>query len=170
MEALAFIANATAMSLKSGHTLYLCGNGGSAAICGHIHAELVWRMKKKTLTNSRCIDLTANTAVMLAIANDSDPVKVFSQQLRGAHINDILWAFTTSGNSPNILEAMNEMNRQAGTTFVFTGDSKSSHAFNSPCKQEIVLVPSASTQVIQDVHGAIAHILCEAIEEELSQC
>lgn len=168
VETLARVADATAERLSAGGTLYLCGNGGSAALCGHIHAELRWRVRMAG-GSIDCVDLTSNPATLTAIANDDDYAHVFSRQLllNGASRDNCLWCFTTSGHSSNILEAMRTAHLDCYHVTVFTNASTTSSAYLTANKDEIVSIPSTNAQIVQDLHEAVAHVLCLHLEQVL---
>jgi D-sedoheptulose 7-phosphate isomerase len=151
-------------SYRSGRKLLICGNGGSAADAQHIAGELVGRfLKERTPLN--CIALTVDTSVLTAIGNDYGFEEVFARQVRahGAE-GDILLAISTSGNSPNILRAVEEAHRLKMKAVALSGrDGGALSRVADLC----VTVPSAACPRIQEAHGTIGHILCALVEKTL---
>jgi D-sedoheptulose 7-phosphate isomerase len=155
-----FIANA----FNNGKKLILFGNGGSSTDASHIASEFVNRFKIER-PGLPAISLTTDMAVITSIANDYDFSEVFSKQLKSlAEEGDIVIALSTSGNSPNILKAMDVAKRKKLTTIALTGAkgdkfaSKATHAF---------IVPSDDTPRIQETHITLGHVLCQMVEEIL---
>lgn len=163
-EAVEAAADLVQRCFASGNKLLLCGNGGSAADCQHIAAEFVVRYvrRRKSLP---AIALTTDTSILTAHPNDFSFDTVFSRQIESlGQAGDCLIAFSTSGNSPNILEAAKEA-RQAGLNVIgLTGQSGGQLAALVDCA---ICVPSSVTARIQEAHILIAHWWCETIEERL---
>lgn len=153
-------------SLQSGGKILLCGNGGSAADAQHLAAELVVRLNKERAAIP-AVALTVDTSILTAIGNDYQYELVFVRQLEAlGRPGDILFAISTSGNSVNVVKAV-EYARAAGLISIgLTGGTgglliqKADHA---------IVVPSKSVQRIQEAHITIGHILCELVEEALSR-
>lgn len=151
-------------SLVSGGTLFLCGNGGSAADSQHISAELVGRfsINRKAL---RSIALTTDSSVLTCVANDFSYEKIFSRQIEAlASKGDILLVISTSGNSLNIINALKTARSLGVCTigFLGRGGGKAKELVN-----HALVVPSDSTARIQEVHSLMAHVLCDMIEKNL---
>ena len=151
-------------SLKLGGKIWLAGNGGSAADAQHLAAELSGRfyLDRNSLPAEA---LHVNGSFMTAVANDYGFDKVYARMLQGcAHKGDVLFAISTSGNSANILEAV-EMAKSLGMHVIaLTGESGGK--LRERC--DILLnVPSHDTPRIQECHIMIGHIICEQIEKEL---
>lgn len=148
-------------ALRAGGTVYWVGNGGSAADAQHLAAELVGRFHYDR-PPLRSHALTVNTSALTAIVNDYPPEIVFARQVQAAcGPNDVLVAISTSGNSPNIVAAV-EAARALGTkTIGFTGwgGGKLAEAVDLTLK-----APSMSTPRIQEVHILLGHTLCEIVE------
>ena len=149
---------------KTGGKVLIIGNGGSAADAQHIAAELVghFKLERKGLP---AIALTTNSSILTALANDSAYNTVFSRQLEAlASSKDVLIAISTSGNSPNILQAVETARSKHITVIGLTGGNggKLKHLANL-----LIIVPSSSTPRIQEAHITIGHILCHLVEEEL---
>lgn len=146
-----------------GKTLF-CGNGGSAADAQHLAAELSGRFyfDRKPLDAEA---LHVNTSYLTAVANDYSYEDIYARlvEARGKK-EDILFAFSTSGNSPNVIKALKTAKEKGMITVGFTG--------SKPCKMDpqcdyIFKMPSADTPRIQELHILIGHIICQGIEEAL---
>ena len=151
-------------SYKNGGKLFIAGNGGSAADSQHITAELVSRFYKerKALPAE---SLNVNTSNLTAIANDYDFSEVFSRQLEAnAKKGDIFLGISTSGNSKNIIKALNKSKDMNIATLGFTG--KDGGEMAGLCGN-IIMVPSSNTPRIQEYHITIGHIICELVESSL---
>lgn len=160
------IVDILAASFKNGNKLLLCGNGGSAADCQHIAAELVIRLshdiKRPALP---AIALTTDTSNLTAGGNDIGFENVFARSVEGlGSKGDVLLAISTSGNSPNVLNAVTEAKNKGMKTIAFLGGSGGK--LLSQVDQSVI-IPSANTQRIQEGHITAAHIICELVEREL---
>lgn len=149
---------------KKDKKVILFGNGGSAADAQHIAAELVNRLyfNRKSLPAEA---LTVNTSVLTAIGNDYSFDKIFSKQIEGiGKKGDIAIGISPSGNSKNVIEAINLAKERKLFTIGFTGK-------NGGKIKEIVdiclQVPSGDTPRIQEIHIMLGHIICEIIEKDL---
>ena len=142
----------------------MCGNGGSAADAQHLAAELSNRFFKnrKSLFAEA---LHVNTSYLTAAANDFSYEEIYSRLLEGkADEKDMLWAFSTSGKSPNVLRAL-EMGKKIGLKNVgFTGTENVD--FVSLC-DICISIPDANTPRVQEMHMLIGHIICELVEDSL---
>ena len=140
----------------------LCGNGGSAADAQHIAAELTGRYKTERGALAG-IALTTDTSALTAIGNDYGYEFVFSRQLEAlGREGDLLIAISTSGNSGNVLKAL-ELARKIGIkTIGLSG--RTGGAMNELCELNLV-VPSNDTPRIQEMHIMIGHIICQAIDD-----
>ncbi len=146
--------------------IYICGNGGSAADAQHIAGELTGRY----LRNRRalhCIALTTNTSNLTAIANDFGYEQVFARQV-DAHVRkgDVLWAISTSGNSPSILLAAKAARERGAKVLGFTGDKgKALSDLSDVC----FLAPAASAYAVQQLHLLAYHIICDVVERGIDE-
>ncbi len=149
-------------SLKAGKKILLAGNGGSAADAQHIAAELVSRLNYDRPGLS-AIALTTDTSALTAIGNDYGYERVFSRQLESiGQSGDVLIGISTSGNSPNILAALEVARKTGIKTIGFTG--KTGGKMLSLC--DIALqMPSSATPYIQECHIMFGHIICKLIED-----
>ncbi len=152
-------------TLKQGSKILLCGNGGSAADCQHIAAELVVRYEKKRHAMA-AIALTTDSSILTAHANDFDFETVFSRQVEGlGNDKDCLIAISTSGTSKNILKATEAAKAKGMTVIALTGNDGGEL---SQLATLAVVVPSKVTARIQEAHILIGHWWCGVIEEALS--
>ena len=148
-------------ALDNDHKIFLCGNGGSAADCQHLAAELVVRFTRER-QGLPAIALTTDTSILTACGNDYGYDRVFSRQVEAlGRMGDVLLAFSTSGNSVNVLEAV-RMAQEAGMfTVGFTG-SKGGE-MTELC-EICITVPSDVTARIQECHILLGHWLCDELE------
>ena len=148
---------------RSGGKLLLCGNGGSAADCDHIVAELVKGMTKQT-AGLPAISLCAHTGLITAIANDIGADSIFSQQVLGyGQEGDTLLAISTSGKSSNVLNALKTAMHNGLRTIGLTGTNPGE--FRKYCNV-IIACPGSNTAEIQEQHIKVYHELCRRLEEE----
>ena len=158
------IAHAIAAALRNGNKLLLIGNGGSAADAQHIAAEIVSRYKRER-PGWAAIALTTDTSALTAIANDYGVEQMFARQVQGlARAGDILIALTTSGQSKNILKAIEVARGLKVTVVGFTGLRGESLR---PLCDHILIAPSDDTPVIQQIHMVAAHAICDDVEYSL---
>ncbi len=151
-------------TLRNGNKILLAGNGGSAADCQHIAGELVVRFRKDR-PGLPALALTVDTSVLTACLNDFGSGPVFSRQVETlGREDDVFWAYSTSGNSANILEACAAARARKMKILAFTGDSGGKLA---PLADLAFRAPSSVTSHIQECHIAVAHALCLVIEERL---
>lgn len=163
-DSIEYVAHHLSTSLANGGTLFWCGNGGSAADSQHLAAELVGRFRKNRRP-LRSIALTTDTSVLTCVANDYSYDDIFARQLEAlGRSGDALLAISTSGNSENVLRALNAAKNLGITTIALLGKD------GGPCKNvadHALIIPSQNTARIQETHILIGHILCELVEEEL---
>ena len=152
-------------ALKRGRAIYFCGNGGSAADAQHLAAELSGRFLKNRRPFPG-VALTTNTSALTAIGNDFGYDEIFSRQLEGvATAGDVLVALSTSGNSANVVKAVDSARNAGVKTIGLTGERDS--ALSAKC-DVCLKVPSASTPRIQEMHILLGHILCELAENAVT--
>jgi D-sedoheptulose 7-phosphate isomerase len=151
-------------SIRSGGKVLVFGNGGSAADAQHIAAELVNRLNYDRPPIA-AIALTTDTSILTSIGNDSSFADLFERQVRAlGRAGDVALAISTSGNSPNVLQAVNAARELGLKTIGLTGRDGGQLA----SAVDIALVVGArATQRIQETHITIGHILCELIEDAL---
>jgi D-sedoheptulose 7-phosphate isomerase len=152
-------------TLQNKGTIFLFGNGGSAADSQHIAAEFIGRFKKER-KSLPAIALTTDTSALTALANDYGFDVVFARQLEGlGKKGDIAIGITTSGNSPNVIEGIKKAKAMGMKTVVLTGGDGGKVA---PLADLAVIVPSKTTARVQESHICIAHCICELVEENFS--
>ncbi|MGJ5136692.1 D-sedoheptulose 7-phosphate isomerase [Bradyrhizobium oligotrophicum] len=160
------IAATIIAALRGGHKLLIVGNGGSAADAQHIAAEIVGRYRQERPAYA-AIALTTDTSALTAIGNDYGFDQVFARQVEGLGIpGDVLLAISTSGRSPSILNALRKARERGLGTIGFTGAK--GLAMGELC-DELLVAPSDDTPLIQQIHLATAHGVCEVIEAALMQ-
>ena len=148
--------------LKSGNKILLIGNGGSAADAQHIAAELTGRYKSER-KGLPAIALTTDTSALTAISNDYGYVRVFDRQVEAlANQGDLLIGISTSGNSANIISALEVAKELGCATLGMSG--KSGGKMNEVCDLNLT-IPSDDTPRIQEMHILIGHILCQAVDD-----
>ncbi len=158
------IADALVGAFKNNRRVYLMGNGGSAADAQHIAGELIGRFK----INRRplpAIAITTDTSVITALANDFGYDTCFSRQIEAlAASGDVVLAFSTSGNSKGILDAVKIAKNIGATTIGFTGKDG---GLLKDAVDICLRVPSNNTPRIQECHITVGHIVCFIVEKEL---
>ena len=148
---------------KAGGKVLLIGNGGSAADAQHIAAELVGRFKLERMALP-AIALTTDTSILTSVANDYKYDNVFSRQVEAlANNEDILIAITTSGNSINVLKAV-EMARSKNVKVI--GLTGRDGGKLKDMADMTIMIPSDNTPRIQEAHITIGHIICNLVERE----
>lgn len=150
-------------ALKSGHKILVCGNGGSAADAQHMAGELVGRFEREGRALP-CIALTTDSSILTAWSNDYSYETVFARQVSAlGSSGDVLVGITTSGNSPNVVRAMDEARSRGMSRIALTGRGGGRlSSFDDICH---VVVPSNETSRIQEVHITIIHIWARLIED-----
>lgn len=162
MDSILAAADLITQSFRSGGKVMLCGNGGSAADCQHVAAEFVNRLtaefKRPALP---AIALTTDTSFLTAFANDLGFEGVFERQVQAlGQSGDVLFGISTSGNSTNVIRAVEAARELDIGTIALTGSTgqlvKMAHV--------AIAVPTTRTQYVQESHLAIEHILCDLVE------
>jgi D-sedoheptulose 7-phosphate isomerase len=152
-------------ALKKGNKILIFGNGGSAAHAQHMAAELVNRFLKQRQPFA-ALALTTDTSILTSISNDEDFTEVFARQISAlGRPGDVAVAITTSGRSRNILRGLEEARRIGLVTVGLTGGNGQEV---NPLLDHLLHVPHGSTPRVQEMHTTVIHILCELIEDELS--
>jgi D-sedoheptulose 7-phosphate isomerase len=163
-RSLAAAAEVLVACLEGGGTVYLCGNGGSAADAQHLACELAGRylIDRPGLA---AVALTTNSSSLTAIGNDFGYDAVFARQLEGLGApGDVLIAITTSGRSASVLAAVHVAHARGMTVVGFTGPM--GRRFAAQCDHAIV-APGRATPRIQEAHIALGHTLCELVERAM---
>jgi D-sedoheptulose 7-phosphate isomerase len=158
------IAAAIIGALRSGNKLLIIGNGGSAADAQHIAAEIIGRYKQDR-PGYAALALTTDTSALTSIANDYGFEQVFARQVEGlGQRGDILLALSTSGKSPNILAALRFARERGLVTVGFTGTK--GEDLRASC-DHLLVAPSDDTPVIQQIYLAVAHGICDEVEQAM---
>ncbi len=163
IETIQEIADIIIKSIRSGGTLYICGNGGSAADAQHIAGEFIGRflVNRKSLP---AVALSTDTSVLTCVGNDYSFEDIFARQVEGLmKKNDCLWAFSTSGSSSNVVKAAKLAKRIGGRVIAFTGRK------NSPLEKiaDVCLCAEAEkTYAVQEIHQIAYHIICGLVEKQ----
>ena len=146
-------------------TIFLFGNGGSASLASHMCCDLGKGTAPASGKRLRAIALTDNAALITAWANDTSYENIFAEQLENLlRPGDVAFAISGSGNSPNILAALEYARRARATTCGITGFEGGKM---KPLCDACVVVPSANMQIIEDLHLSIAHSVFRALRHEI---
>lgn len=158
------IADAIAAALAAGKKVLWCGNGGSAAEAQHMAAELSGRfLRERPGLHSEA--LSVNSSALTCIGNDYGYDRVFSRQVEAfARPGDVVVGMTTSGNSPNVVLALEAAKRCGATAVAFSGNGGGRVAEVA----DLTLVgPDGYAAIVQEVHQVMAHIVCDLVEQRL---
>ena len=157
------VAGAIAAALRQGRSVLVFGNGGSAADAQHFAAELVGRYEHERKAWP-AIALTTDTSALTAIGNDYGFDRVFARQVEAlGKSGDVAIAITTSGNSPNVLRALEAANGRGLTTVALTGRGGEAGKIAA----HHIAVAEDRTARVQEVHATLLHVICELVEMEL---
>ncbi len=156
-------AQAISDALKAGHKLLVFGNGGSAADAQHVAAELVGRFQRERAAMA-AIALTVDTSILTAVGNDYSFKQVYARQVEalGNH-GDVAMAISTSGESPNVIAALQVAKAKGLKTIALTGRDGGGVGRAAEIH---VNVPDQNTARVQEVHRTLLHVMCEVIEED----
>ena len=156
-------AQAISDALKTGHKLLVFGNGGSAADAQHVAGELVGRFQRERAPMP-AIALTVDTSILTAIGNDYSFKQVFARQVEALGVpGDVALGISTSGESPNVVAALQTARAKGLKTVALTGRDGGSVGRAAEIH---VNVPDQNTQRVQEVHMTLLHVMCEVIEED----
>ncbi len=165
VEKIASISDTIIKSLENKGTVYVCGNGGSAADAQHISSELVgkFRRNRKALA---AVALTTDSSILTSVANDYTFDNIFARQVEAlVKEGDILWAFSTSGTSGNIIAAAKLAKEIGATVISFTGISNSElENISDIC----LCAGSKTTARSQEIHQLAYHIICDLVEKHFA--
>ncbi|HII15937.1 MAG TPA: SIS domain-containing protein [Nanoarchaeota archaeon] len=152
---------------KNKGKMVILGNGGSAADAQHIAAELVCLLDRKNQRPSiPAIALTVNTSILTAIGNDMGYEHLFSRQVMDlVNENDAVIGISTSGNSDNVINALNAAKEKGAKAIAWTGSNGGK--MDDMGLDFVLKVPSDKCSRIQELHITVGHIMCEVIEKEL---
>jgi D-sedoheptulose 7-phosphate isomerase len=149
-------------AVRARHTVYVCGDGGSAGQAQHIAGEFIGRFLKERPALP-CVALTTDTSVLTAVANDYDFEDVFARQVEAlVEEGDVLWVLSTSGNSANVLKAASLARKRGAKVLGMAGRDGGKL---KELADVALCVPADSSPPIQEGHLALIHILCGLVEE-----
>lgn len=158
---LAEAAQFTASAMRNGRKLMVAGNGGSAADAQHLAAEFVSRLVEDR-SAMRAVALTTDSSILTAIGNDYGYERVFARQIEAlGQPGDVFMGISTSGNSPNVLRAL-ELCRETGIATIGLGSATGGKM--APLCDYMIAIPSTVTMYIQQAHLAVEHIYCLLVE------
>ncbi|KPK56061.1 MAG: phosphoheptose isomerase [Thiotrichales bacterium SG8_50] len=167
VEPIARAVDLMAECLNNGGKILSCGNGGSAADAQHLSSELINRFERERQPLA-ALALTTDTSALTSIANDYSFDEVFAKQIRGLGRNgDVLVAYSTSGNSANIVRSIHAAHEQGMRVVALTGRDGGTAASHLHADDVELRVPAHSTARIQEVHLLITHCLCAELDHEL---
>jgi D-sedoheptulose 7-phosphate isomerase len=151
-------------SLRAGGKVLACGNGGSAGDAQHFAAELVGRFERER-PGLAAVALTTDTSILTAVANDYDYTKIFSKQVEAiGRPGDVLYAISTSGNSANVMAAIEVAHARGIRVVAMTGKDGGKIAKLLRPDDIELRVPAERTARIQEVHLLALHCLCDGID------
>src|SRR5215216_6989452 len=154
-----------AEALAAGHLVMVCGNGGSAAESQHLAGELVGRFRRDR-EPWPVLALTADSAVLTAVANDYGYETVFARQVAAfGHHGDVLVGISTSGESPNVVNAACQARELGMTVIALTGREPTRLGLVSDVA---IAVPATETALVQEVHTVLVHLISEIVESRLA--
>jgi D-sedoheptulose 7-phosphate isomerase len=154
-------------ALSNGNKILACGNGGSAADCQHFAAELVGRFERERLPLP-ALALTTDTSILTAVGNDYSYLEIFSKQVQAfGQAGDVLLAFSTSGNSGNVLAAIEIAQERDMRVVALTGKGGGAIGKKLTDADVHICVPHDRTARIQEVHLVTLHCICDGIDVAL---
>ena len=154
-------------ALSNGNKILACGNGGSAADCQHFAAELVGRFERERLPLP-ALALTTDTSILTAVGNDYSYLEIFSKQVQAfGQPGDVLLAFSTSGNSANVLAAIDIAQERDMRVVALTGKGGGAIGKKLTDADVHICVPHDRTARIQEVHLVTLHCICDGIDVAL---
>src|SRR5262245_48737140 len=163
-DSFAALVQACAKSIRAGGKLMFFGNGGSAADAQHLATELTIRYKRDRAAIA-AIALTTDSSALTAAGNDLGFERIFARQIEAlGKPGDLVVAISTSGKSPNVIAALKQARSMGLVTAAFGGKGGGDMA---PLADHLIMVPSATTARIQEMHIALGQMLCGALEIEL---
>lgn len=159
------ISQALIAAIQNDGRIFIFGNGGSAADAQHIAAELVGRYKRER-RGLPAMALTTDTSNLLSIGNDYGFGHIFTRQVEAlVRPGDVVWALSTSGNSPNVIEAVHVARALQAVIIGFTGESGGK--LKSLC-DFCLCVPHQDSDRIQEMHQLAYHLVCDAVERHIA--
>ena len=167
VPAIARAGDLLSQCLKDGGKILSCGNGGSAGDSQHFSAEMLNRFEKER-PGLAAVALTTDSSTLTAVANDYAYEEIFSKQVHAlARPGDLLLAISTSGNSPNVVRAMEAAHDQGAGIIALTGRDGGSMAGLLGAHDVEIRVPAERTARIQEVHLVVIHCLCDHVDHTL---
>jgi len=165
-EVITTAAEAIINTIKKNGTIYICGNGGSAADAQHIAGEFVGRFQQERKPLP-AVALTTDTSIITSLSNDYGYANVFARQVEAlVRVEDILWAISTSGSSENIINAVRIAKQKGAAVLAFTGKADSElERMADIC----FCANNNSTARSQEAHLLVYHIICDLVERSLFQ-
>jgi D-sedoheptulose 7-phosphate isomerase len=164
IELLHQMAGTLVNAIEADGRVYIFGNGGSAADAQHIAAELLGRLKRERRALP-AMALTTDSSSVLAISNDYGFQHVFTRQIEGlVRAGDVVWALSTSGNSPNIVEAVQAARGQEAMVIGFTGRGGKLKGLCDLC----LCVNHAGSDRVQEIHQVAYHLVCDEVERHFA--
>jgi D-sedoheptulose 7-phosphate isomerase len=158
------VGSVCAQAVANGRKVMFCGNGGSAADSQHLAAELVGKLVFNRPAMAG-LALTVDSSALTAIGNDFGYEHVFARQVEGlGHAGDVLVGISTSGNSKNVVAAMEAARARGIVTVAMTGSNPNAMA---KAADHWIAVPHTETQKIQEGHIVLGHIFCALVESEI---
>jgi len=153
--------------LRAGGKIMACGNGGSAADAQHFAAELIGRFERER-QELAAIALTTDTSILTAVGNDYSYDEIFSKQVRGlGKTGDILMGISTSGNSKNVVKAIEAAKKMGIKIIALTGNGGGKIATLLDADDIHLCAPSTRTARIQETHLVLLHALCDGVDHLL---
>nr|WP_096673841.1 phosphoheptose isomerase [Polynucleobacter meluiroseus] len=153
--------------LQAGGKIMVCGNGGSAADAQHFAAELIGRFERER-QELAAIALTTDTSILTAVGNDYSYEEIFSKQVRGlGKKGDILMGISTSGNSKNVVKAIEAAKKMGMKVIALTGNGGGKIATLLDENDIHLCAPSTRTARIQETHLVLLHSLCDGVDHLL---
>ena len=153
------IINLLKKCFKNNNTVYTCGNGGSSTLADHFACDFIKQSNNKTNLQVKSISLTSNFSLISAIANDINYDQIFSFQIEKlCKKNDVLFLFSVSGNSPNLIEAIKKAKKIGVKTISFTGFNGGKLAKMSDLNLNF---PIANYGIVEDCHVSLMHYLSQ---------
>jgi len=163
-EPISLAADRIAQTLLNGGKMLICGNGGSAADAQHFSSELLNRFEAER-PGLPAVAITTDTSTLTSIANDYDYGDIFARQVRAlGQPGDVLFAITTSGNSSNILKALQAAHEKNMTCIALNGRDGGEAARALTGEDINIVAPGGSTARVQEVHGLVIHCICDLID------
>lgn len=164
LEPLQQAVNLCHAAVTSGHRILACGNGGSASDAQHFVAELVGRFERERAPLA-AIALSTDTSILTAVGNDYGFDQVFSRQVAAlGQPGDVLIGISTSGNSPNVLKAMDQAHHNGMRVIALTGRDGGQMASQVSGEDVLLCIPDQRTMRIQEMHILMLHLICEGID------